>query len=361
MKINKLAQKSLLLLLILSLLTPHFLFSFTPSARAANLTNAMMRLNRMTQSQTDVGILVVARAFSTATEDALQINFDSSWTVDSTASNITITAAGIPTTIGGENVTAWPGVGSPDTADAVTGNLVTFPSGNLTNTGSPAPLYAFFITGGIDSPAAEQSVHTMATRASSADVDTAQVATRTVTNDQVVVNATVPPSFSFTLSANTDTFSVPTAPLDSDAIISTTGITVTVGTNASNGWSAWLASVNAGLTSTATSETIATAGTVDGTPTTIDPNDANEYYQLDVNTPTQGSAGTSGVPTVAAEYDGSATTGGTFSTSLQEIAYGDGTTTDDSFILTGRAVPSAIRAAATDYTDTWTVVGAANF
>lgn len=358
MKFNKLARKSLLLILILSLLTPHFLFSLTPPAKAANLANAMMRLNRMVESQTDVDILVVARATSAATEDALQINFDASWTVDGTASNITITAAGIPTTIGGQSVTAWPGVGSPDTADAASGNLVTFPSGDLTHTGSPAPLYAFLITAGIDSPAAEQSVHTIATRASSADVDVADVATRTVTNDQVVVTATVPPSFSFTLSANTDAF---TTDLDAAAIVSTTGVTVTVGTNASNGWSAWLASANAGLTSTATSETVATSGTVDGSPTTINAADANEYYQLDVNTPTAGANGTGGTPVVAAEYDGSANQGGTFSTSLQEIAYGDGTTDGDTVVLTARAVPTAIRAAATDYTDTWTVVGAANF
>lgn len=353
MKINKSAQKPLLLLLILSLLAPHFLFSFTPAVKAANLTNAMMRLNRMTQSQTDVDILVVARATSAATEDALQIDFDSSWVVDGTASNITVTTTGIPSTIQGQALTAWPGIGS--TATAVSGNLVTIASGNLTQS---SVLYGFLITAGIDSPAAEQSVHTLATRASSADVDVADIATRTVTNDQVVVTATVPPSFSFTLSGNTDAF---TTDLDSAAIVSTTGITVTVGTNASNGWSAWLASANAGLTSSATSETVATSGSIDGAPTTINPADANEYYQLDVNTPTAGANGTGGTPVVAAEYDGSATQGGTFSTALQEIAYGDGTTDGDTVVLTARAVPTAIRAAATDYTDTWTVVGAANF
>ncbi len=43
------------------------------------------------------------------------------------------------------------------------------------------------------------------------------------------------------------------------------------------------------------------------------------------------------------------------------IADCDGTTDGDVITLIGRASISAIQEAASDYTDTWTVVGAANY
>jgi hypothetical protein len=69
--------------------------------------------------------------------------------------------------------------------------------------------------------------------------DSTTVAVRVVANDQVVVNATVPPSFNFAIggcASNIDNF---TANLASGSVGTTGGCTVTVNTNATTGWLAW--------------------------------------------------------------------------------------------------------------------------
>ena len=65
---------------------------------------------------------------------------------------------------------------------------------------------------------------------------TLPVAVRVVTNDQIEVNAVVPPTFNFVLSGNTDNF---TSNLSAGSVVQTTGVTATVNTNAKNGWLAW--------------------------------------------------------------------------------------------------------------------------
>jgi hypothetical protein len=343
---NKKHLRKISLGLILALLTPLTAPLF--QARAANLSNAMIRLDRMTASQAGVRALVVFNPASTASEDVIRINFAAGFNVTAVTANVTnITNE----TVNGVAVAAVPGLGSV-TINSQQVDIV------ISGVTAPGTLYGVYVAG-IGTPAAGQHTHTVTTRASAADVDTAKVATRLIASDQVAITGTVPPTFNFTLSANSAVFATD---LDPAAIVSTPGIVVHAETNAANGWSSWLRSANAGLTSVASGETIVTRGTVNGTTETIDPSDVNDYYQLDVSNPTAGANGTGGVPTVLGEYDGDGTHGGTFSTTFQEIAYqGTGTTDGDEVTLIARAVPTAIRAAATDYADTWTVVGAANF
>lgn len=322
---------------------------FPSLAHAANLNHTLLRLDRMTASQTGVRALVVLDPATASNADTVRVTFATGFNV----ATVTFGAVSASTEyVGGVAVTALPGTPTV----TITGQQVDFAITSAALT--PGTLYGFYIQG-ITTPAAGQHVHTITTRLSNADVDTAKVATRLITSDQVVITGVVPPTFNLTLSANADAF---TADLDPAGVVSTTGITVTAETNATNGWSAWLRSANAGLTSAATTETVATnEDSAFGTPSTIDAAGALEYYQLDVTNPTEGTNGSSTVPTVAAEYDGDGTHGGTFYTTYQEIAYGNGTTDGDQITLIARAVPTAIRAAATDYTDTWTIVGAANF
>lgn len=333
--------------LILSWLAP------AVPVRAANLTEAMIRLDTMRPSQADVQILVVAKPTSTATETSVRLNFATGYTVDTTASNITVGVTGIPATVQGETLTAWPGIGTA--ATGVSGQQVDIASDNLT----AGTLYGFYITAGIDTPGSTgQYINTITTRDGS-NVDTSQVATRIITNDQVVITATVPPTFSFALGANTTSFG---ADLDSSDVNSATGVTVTIGTNAHNGWITWLKSANEALTSATTTEDIATQGTVDDTCTNILTGAGHtDYYQLDVDLTTDSATSGTGAVTIAAEYDCGGTSGGTFPAAFTEIATANGVTDGDVITMIARAVPSAIRAAATDYTDTWTVVGAANF
>lgn len=353
MKTTTLSQRLISITVITTLLFPWSASLFP--ARAAALTETLMRLDTMRNSQTDVQILVVVKPASTATEASIRINFATGYGVDATPANITTSTTGLPTTVQGESLTAWPSIGG--TSSGVSGQQVDFNSGDLT----AGTLYGFYITAGIDTPGSVgQYINTLTTRTSApADIDTSKVATRIIANDQVVITATVPPTFSFTLGANTTSFATD---LDTSAVNSATGVTVTVGTNASKGWVAWLKSANAALTSVAASQSIATSGTIDGSCTTVSiAGGHTDYYQLDVDSTTDGPNGTGTAPVIAAEYNCAADSGGTFSTTFQEIATGDGTTDGDVVTMIARVSPSAIRAAATDYTDTWTVVGAANF
>lgn len=333
------------------------LFPITTSlfpARAAALTEALMRLDTMRASQTDVQILVVIKPASTATEASIRINFATGYGVDSTAGNITTSTASLPSTVQGETLISWPSIGS--TASGVSGQQVDFNSGELT----AGTLYGFYITAGIDTPGSTgQYINTLTTRTSGpADIDISKVATRIITSDQVVITATVPPTFSFALGANSTTFATD---LDTTSVNTATGVTVTIGTNAAKGWVTWLKSANAGLDSVTASQSIDTAGSIDAACTTVDVTGGHgDFYQLDVDITTDEGSGT-GTVSIPAEYNCGATTGGTFSSSFEEIATANGTTNGDVITLLARVSPSAIRAAATDYTDTWTVVGAANF
>jgi hypothetical protein len=219
--------------------------------------------------------------------------------------------------------------------------------------------YGFFITGTglILNPAASTTIiHTIFTTDNTPTTnDTKDIAVPTVSDDQIVVTATVPPSFTFVLGSNTAALGT----LSSAAISSGSGNTLTITTNAT-GWYAWVKDSNAGLTSSNVSYTIATSGSIDGAPTTISA--GTEGYVLDVDLTTNASGG--GTPTIDAEYNGATTSaGGTLSNSAyQPIASSTGGTSNgDVLTLIPRVAISGVTAAASDYTDTITVVGAGVF
>jgi len=320
------------------------------SAYAVPLDQAMLRFNRLSVGVNDVDIVVMIEPTGTGNEDYVDITFDADFTVDSTATNITTTVTGIPTGCTALDVGA--------NATTVTSQEVEFtivsPADPLTGT-----LYCFIITAGIDNPAAatgtqshnidtEDSGHTL--------IESTDVTTYTLSSggDQVTITATVPPTFTFTLSGTTDSF---TTDLSTSAVVSTTGINGTVVTNAANGWTAYLQSANAALNSAVTGDTIATSGTIDDAPTTL--STGSEGYVLDVNESSD--AQTNG--SIDAEYDGTTTSqGGTLnSTALEPIAIGTAPTSSYVFAMLGRATISGLTQAADDYTDTWTVVAAGNF
>jgi hypothetical protein len=116
------------------------------------------------------------------------------------------------------------------------------------------------------------------------------------------------------------------------------------------------------LNSAGTGASIPTAGSVDNSPTDLT---SVTGYVLDVNITTDSATGTGTVSQAAdygAEYNGTNTTsGGTLSTTFQPIAASSGTTDGDVLTLIERAKISAVQAAATDYTDTLTIVAAGRF
>lgn len=318
---------------------------------AANLAQAYIRLDRI-KAATATGGTVCAKPTTLSTEAFVQVTFPMGFTVAATPANWTTTATNLPT-----GATAWPGIG---TATAAAGQVVTFPSTDLT----VGTLYCFNFSATntlTTSTAGNDKVGIITTRTSvPADIDTANYAMSIISDDQIVITAVVPPLFSFVLSGNTDAF---TANL-STGVVSTTGKTTTITTNASNGWVTWVKSATAnGLTSASTGANIAHAATAnDDTPTILG---ANKGYVLDVAITTDSGNGTGTVTQAAgygAEFNGNDTTsGGSMETTFRPIAASSGTTDGDVLMLTERASITAIQQAATDYTDTITVVSAGRF
>ncbi len=337
---KKTASSALLSALVLAIILPVFVFQ----AQASDFEEAYIRLDRMkTGVATDVLVVVKVPSGNSGTEAKVAVAFGAGTTVCSGSTTAVTTS--LPA-----GVTALPGTLS------ATGSGQTVTVTGVTNM-TASTTYGFRITGCITNGAAAQYTNTITTLTSGdATIDTKNVATRVVSNDQIVVSAVVPPTFSFTLGGNTDSF---TTDLDPASIVSTSGVLVTVATNAANGWIAWVKSANAALASASTSHSISSAGTVDGTPTTL--STGSEDYALDVNlTQDSGTSGT-GTVTVASEYNGGASQGGTLSTSLTPIASADGPTDDDRLTLVEKSTISGLTPAGNDYTDTLTVIGAGNF
>lgn len=322
---------------------------FAEPAKAASLTQAYIRLDRL-KASTTTGGTVCATATTVATEASVQVAFPSGFTVNGTAGNWTVTTSNLPS-----GATAWPSI---NTATAVSSQTVTFPSGDLT----VGTLYCFNFSGTstlTTGTAGNDKTGTITTRTSApATIDSSGYAFSIVSDDQIVVTATVPSTLTFALSGNTDTF---TSNL-STTTTSTSGRTVTVATNAAAGWVAWVKSANAALNSAGTGASISTAGSVDNTPTDLA---SNVGYVLDVDITTDSGTGTGTVTQASnygAEYAGSnSTSGGTLSTTFQPIAAASGTTDGDILTLIERAKISAVQAAASDYTDTLTVVVAGRY
>jgi hypothetical protein len=322
---------------------------FSESAQAGNFQQVYVRLDRL-KASTATGGTVCAKPQTAGTEADVQVVFPSGFTVSSTASNWTVTTTNLPS-----GATAWVSIA---TATAASGQTVTFPSGDLV----VGTLYCFNFSGTstlTNTTAGNDKTGTITTRTSGpATIDSSGYALSLVSDDQIVVTATVPATFSFSLSGNTDTFSGNL----STTTTSTTGKTVTIATNAASGWVAWVKSANAALNSAGTGASIATAGTVDNAPTDLA---STTGYVLDVDITTDSGTGTGTITQASnygAEYAGSnSTSGGTLSTSFQPIAASSGTTDGDVLTLIERAKITAVQAAATDYTDTLTVVAAGRF
>jgi hypothetical protein len=197
--------------------------------------------------------------------------------------------------------------------------------------------------------------------------DSTTVALRTISDDQIVVTATVPPTFNFVLGGNTDTFA---SNLSAASVVSTAGKTVTITSNAASGWIAWAKNLN-GSSGAATKGALQSATASNYTiPTTNanalgsashTPSAGTEDYGLGVAITTD--AGGGGTVTVDAAYDGAAGTkvGVLDPTNFRSIASANGTANGDVITLTERAAISGSTPAANDYTDTLSIIGAASF
>ena len=346
---NKTHNRLLSLSTISLLLASSFQLLATP-VYAANLANTYVRLDRM-QASTATGGVICARMTTDGTEGKIKVTFPTGFTVNSTAANWTVSNSDLPT-----GATDWSSsVTSP--ASGVSGQTVTWTLANGTYTGA-IHCFRFASSNTLTTSTAgsDKAGQVEITTAADAQIDVGVYATAVIANDQVIITATVPPTFSFALGTNTQALGT----LSTSSVISGSGVTVTLGTNAAKGWITWVKSLYTYLNSATASDTIPTIGSIDDTPSTL--SNGSKGYVLDCDLTTDSGTGGTGTVTIDPEYNGTTTSmGGTLTTTFNEVASANGPTDSDVVTLVPRVTISALTKAATDYTDTLTVVGAANF
>lgn len=327
--------------LVVAVVSPSILASV---AGAASLSQVIVRFDRMKISTQTTGT-VCATPASTATEVDVRVTYPTGYTLGA-AGTFTVDTTNLSWPSG---AVAWTGI---STATNVTGQVVTFPSGNV----NAATLYCFNWTNaaavtvkGTATASNSGSVATYATGSSL--IDDASYSTASIADDQIVVTASVPQAFSFALSGNTDALGT----LSSGTVSSSpTPRTVTINTNAAAGWKVWARDSSTGLVSVTASKTIASR--TPGTNSTLTP--GTEGYNTGVTSSNGGGLGTISVD---APFVGGAAQGGGLDTSLRSLATANGTATNHVLSLTNNVSVAGATPAATDYTDTITVVGAATF
>ena len=329
----------------------------TQTAYAATLTTSYIRLNRLQAGATTSVRLQFKTVGAGATSVAVNFNGADSttWTGSSGTVNATQTTA-TATCASETGDTALPGtLSASGSGSTVTITGVTALSATTT--------YCVDLTSSTAvTNAAAGEYHPTITVGS----DSTTVALRTISNDQIVVSATVPPTFNFVLSGNTDTFSTD---LSTSSVVSTAGKTVTITTNAPSGWIAWVKDLN-GSSGAATKGALKSTAAGNYTIPTTNANSlgsashtlstGSEDYGLGVTITTDASGG--GTVALDAAYDGTSTKAGVLDpTNFRPIASSNGTANGDVINLAERATISGATPAANDYSDTLTVIGAGNF
>jgi hypothetical protein len=346
------AKKILNVGLSITLLTVSVAQFITQPAQAVS-TTGFVRLDRMSASTTTSGTVCLTPQ-ATGTEGKVVVTFPGTTaTADATHFGIgqtfgswTVNTTNLPT-----GATAWITV---NTATAVSGGAVTFPSGDLV----VGTQYCFNFAAQLSNPTSAGSsfTGTIQTQTSGgAAIDTVNYALATVASgvDQISVTATVPSTFTFNVNSGTPATAV-LGTITTSSATSATAITSTVSTNANNGWLAWVKSTNAALNSTATGDSIPSSSYTTGAGNIVDLSSTNGYV-LDVNTGTNS-------PTIATEYDGNTTSkGGNLATTFKQIASQSAPASGSTFDLVVRARATATNKAASDYADTLTVTAAGQF
>ena len=198
---------------------------FSPRSATAATSEGVVRFDRLATGATISGTACLKTGTS-GTESGVIIDFPTDWSISSTPGNWTVTTTNLPKDPdGGGAASAWPGIG---TATAVTGVSVRFPSTDL----STATFYCFNFTGASSTVGAAGNNKTgqIKTQGGSPYVDNFGYATSVVSSgaDQITVTASVSATFSFALSANTQSLGA----LSSGSTAAGSGVTQTISTNA---------------------------------------------------------------------------------------------------------------------------------
>ncbi len=315
------------------------------AVNAATLGKVLVRFDRLQTSQGTTGT-VCAQPTTASAEASVQVVFPTGYTLGA-AGTFTVNTTNLNWPA---SAAAWTGIG---TANNVTSQTVTFPSGDLAST---TTLYCFNWTNtaavAVKSSATSSNTGTVTTRDSvPTTIDTASYSTVSLASDQIGVSASVPQAFTFALSASSDGL----GSLTTANVVTGSSPTVTVNTNAKNGWMAWAQDANTGLKSPSAGNYVIPSKTP-GTNSTLAT--STEFANMGV-TGSQ-STGSGSMTIDPAFLGGSLGKGGGLDTSLRPIASATGSSSTV-LTLANNAIITATTPAATDYADTITLVGAALF
>ncbi len=360
----KLYRKQLSHILLTFAIAAGLLEPFLLPATVDAAAKGYLRLDRVKINTATGGSVCFNPTANETTVRQLQITFPVSGTpgtadtthfgVNQTAANWTwdTTAANIPV-----GTSAFPGIATTST---VSNGTVTFivTIDQALNTGTTYCLH-FTGTSTLTTPtaAANSLVGTIQVNNSGGTLlsnELVNYASSVISNDQITVTATVPASFTLSLSGNTA--AIGTLPT-SGAPASAAGITLTVTTNAANGWTAWTKNANANstLTSATTSDTTISSGAFASGAGNVHNLTGAAGYGLAV-------AAGSGAPTIATEYNTSSPSVGSLdSTQFEKIASNTGPANANTATLTFSAEASTTTKPASDYTDTVTITAAGQF
>ena len=340
--------------LVVSLMLPEL-------ASAATLNQAGVRLGRLGISASSGNDVLVSFKLNTTPTSVAKITltFPTGFTV--TSGTPTPSTSGFPNT---PSLTAPPGTLTSVATGSGAGAGGTIVVSGLTSASlDNTTLYGFSIpTGTVANPSSAGqygvTVESDTSGGSPIDSTTAEVDIfgASSNQDQITVNESVAPTFTFSLSGNSDT--VPK--VDPSATQTSTGVTMTVATNSALGYTAYVKSANGELTSATNPGTPITTGTFDGTPDAVSPGTTDYGFVPSTGTPAGSSTGT-------LTYDGeyavsNGTHAGSFNgTNFASFVSRNGDTSGDQVLLQERVDVSSSIGYANDYTDTLTIVAAGNF
>ena len=316
-------------------------------ANAATLTNTYVRTNRIKAGNTSTFRLVfktVGAGATTANIDFNGADGGSAWTSQSGLVNATqaISSASCAAETG---ATALPG----SIAASGSGGVVSITA--ITALAATTSYCADFTTAAALTLPVAGEYHPVVTVGS----DSTIIALRTIAADQISVTATVPPAFNFVLGGTSD----PLGAISTGAVKVSTGVTVTVNTNAKNGWFAY-ASGSGGLTSPSSGGTV--ASTTPGSGATLSAGTEGYVLGLPAAGINQGTGTGIGTTSATGGYASNGTTTGSgLDSTIRQIASSTGTAQNAVITLKQLAAISSLTKPGTDYADTVTVIGAGYF
>lgn len=341
--------------LLASLLAP----DFVSAASLAQTSVSLGRLGISASSGNDV--LVTFKLNTTPTNVAkIKLTFPSGFTL--TSGTPTPATSGFPNTPA--SITAPPGTLTSVVTGAGAGAGGTVVVSGLTSASlNGTTLYGFTIpTGSVQNPgtAGQYDVTVESDTSGSGTIDSTDAAVdifgSSSNQDQITVNESVSPNFTFSLSANSDI--VPKA--DPSTTQTSPGVTMTVATNSPLGYTAYVKSANDALTSATNPGTPIGSGTFDGSPDSMSAGTTDYGFVPSTGTPCSSCTG-------SLVYDGEfnvtdGTHSGSFNgTNFASFVSRNGITDGDQVLLKERVDVSNSVGYANDYTDTLTIVAAGNF